>query len=100
MSGYYANSLTLYMRPAFAIPAYQQKNCAAWLTAQEFFPSIEVASRWLDWLARTDSQRFKSIMSAYFEATDYRQKYIRPGDSNRYQTSDVNFYGDDPHMWY
>lgn len=100
MSGYYQNSLTLYMRPHFAIPPYQQKNCAAWLVSQNLFNTIEVASRWLDWLARTDSQRYKSIMSAYFNATDYRQLYIRPGDPDRYQTSNVNFYGDEPHMYF
>lgn len=100
MSGLSPNSLTLYLRPLAAIPPYQVNNCARWLLMNGMFRNYRDARMWLNGLEQNQPWRFKSIMSSYYDSTDYKQDYIDKRDVNKYRSTNTKSYGEDPHMWF
>lgn len=83
-----------------AIPPYQVSNCAHWLVSNGKFRDHATAMVWLQHKERFDAFRYKAVLAAYFEATDYKQDYMDHRDVNKYRSSISNSYGEDSHMWW
>ena len=97
---YTKNSITLYLRPQAAIPAYQVNNCATWLVKRGDFKTYLDAKMWLVNQEQNSPWNYRAIMSEYFEANDYQSDYKSHRDVNKYRSSASNYYGEEPHMWY
>jgi len=100
MSGLRPNSITLYLRPIAYQQRYQIRNAAAWLVQKKFFVSFNKALKYMLFLEEYKPSTYANIMSAYYDAVDYKVSYKRTYNINDYRSSDSNLYGQEPHMWY
>lgn len=99
MSNYHLNEIITYLRPIEFQKPYQIKNCAKWLVKKGYAKNMLHADRFLYNLQNHDVWRFKSIMSAFYADTERQFKLHKGRKANYYQTSNVNTYGEDLHMY-
>ncbi len=102
MSGFRRNEITLYLRPIEYQPPYKLQDVAKWLVKKGKFSNATDARIWLEQLSMYDVFRFKALLSAYYEETDYKQGvYDTFKNVNDYRTSAFKMrYGEEPHMNY
>ena len=96
------NSQTLYFRPAANIPEYRIRGACRWLIAHypQQFKDPRQARLYLMRIEKDDISLYRSIMSQYFKASDYRPEYVAWRNPNQYYTTNSNVYGEEAHQYW
>ena len=99
MSGVRYNDLSIYLRPIEDQQPYQLNNAAKWLVSIGNFKTFYQARRYISYIEYMHPWRFKTLMSNFHAATDLRKNFKVFRSLDDYRTSNVNSYGDEPHMY-
>ena len=98
-NGVTLNSTMLYLRPMVQ-PRFQIRNAAQWLVKSKRFNNFQKAIQYILHLEMYNTEQFKALMAAYYDATNYIEKYANTYDINNYRSSSSKCYGEDEHMWF
>ena len=99
--------LNMYQRPIYSVPLYVVYDCAQWMVDNQWAPNQREAMYQLNYLASTDSNRYRFILSAYLESLEpppsETTKWNQNINSYGWSSGDLIHnmaYGEDPHMYY
>ena len=100
MSGSRPASTTIYLRPIAYEQPYRLKDCAAWMYGMGRAVSPAAALKYLKHLEYYHPWSLKAVLAGYYNAIEYRPDRRQKCDIDRYHTSNINTYGQEPHMWF
>mgnify|MGYP001605877516 CR=1 FL=1 len=99
MASFQNKSITMYLKPLDTQPASALNKCARWLVIEGRYGTYEGAVKYLAELQYNDIQKYRRILSEYYNATEQKKEFVVRKDVNKYRSTVSNSYGDEPHMY-